>query len=53
MDYIVHGVAKSWTRLSDFYFLSLVRSHLFIFVFISIALGGGNEIKRKNGESAT
>ena len=20
MDYIVHGVAKSWTRLSDFHF---------------------------------
>ena len=23
MDYIVHGVTKSWTRLSDFHFLSL------------------------------
>jgi len=23
MDYIVHGVAKSWTRLSDFTSLSL------------------------------
>ena len=22
MDYIVHGVAKSWTRLSDFIFTS-------------------------------
>ena len=22
MDYIVHGVAKSWTRLSDFHFTS-------------------------------
>ena len=21
MDYIVHGVAKSWTRLSDFHFI--------------------------------
>ena len=24
MDCIVHGVAKSWTRLSDFHFLSLL-----------------------------
>ena len=23
MDYIVHGVTKSWTRLSDFHFTSL------------------------------
>ena len=23
VDYIVHGVTKSWTRLSDFYFTSL------------------------------
>ena len=23
MDYIVHGVSKSWTRLSDFHFTSL------------------------------
>ena len=23
MDYIVHGVAKSWTQLSNFHFLSL------------------------------
>ena len=23
MDCIVHGVAKSWTRLSDFHFISL------------------------------
>ena len=23
MDCIVHGVAKSWTRLSDFHFLSI------------------------------
>ena len=22
MDYIVHGVAKSWTQLSDFHFIS-------------------------------
>ena len=24
MDYIAHGVAKSWTRLSDFHFTSSV-----------------------------
>ena len=23
MDYIIHGVAKSWTRLSNFHFTSL------------------------------
>ena len=45
MDCIVHGVAKSQTELSIFHFhllykslLSLIRSHLFVFVFISIAL---------------
>jgi len=26
MDYIVHGVAKSWTRLSNFHFTSLTVS---------------------------
>ena len=33
MDYIVHGVAKSWTRLSDFHFTSLPA--LFSFFFLS------------------
>ena len=28
MDYIVHGVAKSRTRLSDFYFTSLVTGNM-------------------------
>ena len=44
MDCIVHWVAKSWTRLSDFHFVvqkhsGLIRSHLFIVTFISLALG--------------
>ena len=44
MDCTVHGIAKSRTRLSDFHFgvqklSSLIRSHLFIFVFIFFALG--------------
>ena len=44
MDCLVHGVAKSQTRLSDFHFggqklSSLTRSHLFILAFISFALG--------------
>ena len=44
MDCTVHGIAKSQTRLSDFHFgvqklSSLIRSHLFIFVFIFFALG--------------
>ena len=45
MDCIVHGVAKSQTQLSIFHFhllykslLSLIRSDLSVFVFISIAL---------------
>ena len=28
MDCIVYGVAKSWTRLSDFHFTSLQEDHL-------------------------
>ena len=28
MDYIVHGVRKSWTRLSDFHLLTYERSFL-------------------------
>ena len=28
MDYIVHGVTKSWTRLSSFHFHLLVKSFL-------------------------
>ena len=36
----IHGVAKSLTRLSD---LTELRSRLFIFVFISITLGGGSK----------
>ena len=31
MDYTVHGVAKSWTRLSDFHFTSLRGSSIFNF----------------------
>ena len=27
MDCIVHGVAKSWTRLSDFHFTSLEKNN--------------------------
>ena len=27
MDHIVHGVAKSWTRLSDFYFIASMLSY--------------------------
>ena len=30
MDCIVHGVAKSWTRLSDFHFTSLANYRLWI-----------------------
>ena len=32
MDYIVHGVAKSWTQLSDFHFFS--NSHRGIFLYL-------------------
>ena len=51
---VVHGVTKSLTWLSDWtelnwivFFavqklLSLIRSHLFTFVYISITLGGGS-----------
>ena len=40
MDCIVHGVAKSWTRLGDFHFTSLV-----LFVLNSWAwLGGGGGV---------
>ena len=46
----IHGVAKSRTRLSDWSdliatqkLLSLRRSHLFIFAFICISLGGGSK----------
>ena len=40
MDCIVHGVAKSWTRLSDFHFTSLV-----LFVLNSWGwLGGGGGV---------
>ena len=28
MDYIVHGVAKSWTRLREFHFYFLQNNHL-------------------------
>ena len=49
----IHGVSKSQTRLSNWTdwlivsfavqkLLSLIRSHLFIFVFTSITLGGGS-----------
>ena len=31
MDYIVHGIAMSWTRLSDFHFTSLQVCHSFPF----------------------
>ena len=31
MDHIVHGVAKSWTQLSDFHFTSL---HIYIYIYI-------------------
>ena len=44
VDCLVHEVTKSQTRLSNFHFgvpklSSLIRSHLFIFAFISFALG--------------
>ena len=32
MECIVHGVAKSWTRLSDFHF------HLLLLLFVAVAL---------------
>ena len=32
MDYIVCGVAKSWTRLSDLYFLESVLGRLTVLV---------------------
>ena len=44
MDSIVHGVAKSWTRLSDFHFISLEGLIVFIepfnFSFFSITGSG-------------
>ena len=42
MDCIVHGVAKSWARLSDFHFLSLslgcilMESLIFFFILFCI-----------------
>ena len=33
---LVHGVAKSWTRLSDFHFTSLIG--LFIFLLLSVSV---------------
>ena len=30
MDYIVHGVTKSWTQLSDFHFLFQIKCGIFI-----------------------
>ena len=48
MDCIVHGVAKSWTQLSNFQsldvkkLLSLIRSHLLIIVSISITPEDGS-----------
>ena len=35
MDCIVHGVAKSWTQLSDFHF----RSHHYSTILVSLMLG--------------
>ena len=36
MDYTVHGVAKSWTQLSDFHFHFMV----FLKIFIYLAMPG-------------
>ena len=38
MDYITHGVTKSWTRLTDFYFHML---ELRVFKFLALCLTGG------------
>ena len=45
MDCIVHGVAKSWTRLSDFHFL-FMESEVLPFVALWIELEGSmlNEV---------
>ena len=34
MDCIIHGVAKSWTWLSDFHFLSILFQ-IYIFIFVT------------------
>ena len=34
MDCIVYGVAKSWTRLSDFHFTLKVDSHDFSYILL-------------------
>ena len=47
VDCIVHGVAKSWTRLSDFHFL-FMKSEILPFVAPWIELEGSmlNEVSR-------
>ena len=48
MDYIVHGVAKSQTRLSDFHYFYSVRRKIwknFIFI-VFLPLGKGTNIQK-------
>ena len=40
MDYTVHGVAKSWTRLSDFHSLSKAQ----ILTVFRTTLGGASQV---------